>query len=155
MPDISRAHVFLCNGAPTPPGLEEDIITHLEYRQGQSAAQNVNISLPDFVQSVTHLPDRILDLMEIAAYVFSADRLAGRGGRDAVEYHSWSRRLCFCIRVRDVDFWQRSSVQEAMSQALEFMTGDAGYCFTFAGGHKTSRLNAEGDLSSRKTDLRL
>ena len=85
-----------------------------------------------------HIPPRTLDLLEIAAYTFAADRLVRRGQRRAVEFHSWSRRIHLRTKVRDLDFWQRSDVREALSKCLEFMTGDAEFSFSFEGGHATA-----------------
>ena len=101
----------------------------------------VRLGLPDFVRSVNYLPDRCLDLLEIAAYVFAADRLTPRGPREAVEYQSWSRSLHFIVKVRDHTFWSRSTVCEALEAALRFATGDQGYSFTFQAGHATPPTN--------------
>ena len=84
-----------------------------------------------------HIPPRTLDLLELAAYTYAADRLVSRGRRRAVEFHSWSRRIHLRTKVRDLDFWQRSDVREALSRCLTFMTGDAEFSFSFEGGHVT------------------
>jgi hypothetical protein len=76
----------------------------LAYNPSAPSERNIQLSLPDFVRDVYHLPDRLLDLLEIAAYVFSADRLIRRGERDDVEYHAWARSFEFRIRVRDHAF---------------------------------------------------
>ena len=76
------------------------------------AAQISNLPCLIFVRDVSHLPSRILDLLEIAAYVFCADRLASRGRKDNVEYHSWPRLFHFVIKVRDFDFWDTHDVKE-------------------------------------------
>jgi hypothetical protein len=65
-----------------------------------------------FVDQVYHLPDRILDLLELAAYVFAGDRAAHRGAKDAVEYHAWLRSMHFVVKVRDAGFWNQPSVKE-------------------------------------------
>jgi hypothetical protein len=129
--------VILCNGASVPDELEGSAVKprRLEYRE--KCDPNVRISLPDFVRGVYHLPDRILDLLEIASYVFAADRMTSRGRRAALEYSSWSRSLHFAIKVRDIDFWSQEQVQEKLGNALSFVTGDKSYRFTFEGGHST------------------
>jgi hypothetical protein len=53
----------------------------------------VTLRLPNFVDQFYHLPNRILDLLELAAYVFAADRATFRGAKDAVEYHAWPRTM--------------------------------------------------------------
>ena len=132
--------LFLCNGASLPVGVEEAGHNHLDYRPPTGSA-NVRLGLPDFVRSVFHLPDRCLDLLEIAAYVFAGDRLTSRGAKDSVEYHSWGRNLHYVVRVRDHAFWSRPDVQEALRAALLFMTGDQTYEFTFELGHSTPQAD--------------
>lgn len=149
--------VFLCNGATPADGFEPSDCTILDYRPSGNEPPMVRLGLPDFVRSVFHLPNRFLDLLEIAAYVFAADRLTPRGSKRAVEYQSWSRRLHFVVRVRDHEFWCQSHVAEALGSALRFATGDKDYQFTFQPGHATPPTNlfdseefsmeAKGDLS--------
>ena len=128
--------MFLCNGESLPDDMDGVPGTALDYRP-QIGNANVRLGLPDFVQSVYHLPDRFLDLLEIAAYVFASDRLTLRGSKNTVEYHSWARNLHYVMRVRDHAFWSRSDVQDALRAALLFMTGDQSYDFTFQPGHST------------------
>jgi 7-cyano-7-deazaguanine synthase in queuosine biosynthesis len=132
----SRPYTILCNGAALAKGrrTRRANVLSLDYR-GTDA--KVKLHLPDFVLDVNYLPDRVLDLLEIAAYVFAADRSIGRGDRDAVEFHSWSRSLRFLVRVRDHSFWRRPSVQDKLAAALKFMSGDRCYEFDFQPGHST------------------
>ena len=111
-------------------------IKELNYLEG--ASKNINLLLPDFVRGVYHLPGRILDLLEIASFVYCADRMTYRGSKNAVEYHSWSRKFEFVIRVRDEGFWNTPEVKQALSDALKFVTGDREYRFEFQPGHSTS-----------------
>ncbi len=124
---------FFCNGAS-----QKDLSNPrpLEYRP-EHPGRNVNISLASFVRDVFHIPQRTLDLLELAAYTYAADRLVKRGQKRAVEFHSWSRRIHMRIKVRDLDFWQRSEVRETLCGCLKFMTGDAEFSFSFEGGHAT------------------
>jgi hypothetical protein len=96
----SHITTVLCNGAKLKAksaGQKPGVIT-LDY-DGVDA--KVKVKLPDFVRNVVHLPDRLLDLLEIAAYTFAADRSVGRGEKDALEYHAWSRSLKLVVKVRD------------------------------------------------------
>jgi len=129
--------IFLCNGAVRSTVVPQNAkIVSLSYLR-DDPNRNVNLQLPRFIDEVFHLPDRILDLLEIAAYVFAADRWASRGPRDAVEFHMWPRSMHFVIRVRDQAFWDRPEVKKKLSDALMFMTGDKEYMFEFVSGHKT------------------
>ena len=132
--------LFLCNGASLPLGTDDATATTLDYRTTAGGA-NVRLGLPDFVRSVYHLPDRCLDLLEIAAYVFAGDRLTLRGSKNSVEYHSWARNFHYVVRVRDYTFWGRSDVREALRDALLFVTGDQSYDFTLQPGHSTPQAD--------------
>lgn len=133
----STPNVFLCNGAGHHMDLAENAkVISLSYFRN-NPDRNVNLQLPRFVDQLFHLPPQILDLLEIAAYVFAADRAANRGSKEAVELHAWPRVMHFVIRVRDADFWNQASVKQKLSAALLFMTGDRDYLFDFESGHST------------------
>ena len=129
--------VYLCNGATPYAELDKANCVILDYCSSNGEQPTLRLRLPDFVRSVYYLPDRCLDLLEVAAYVFAADRLSSRGPKDAVEYHAWSRRLHLVVRVRDYEFWRQSMVIEALRDVLRFATGDQDYRFTFQPGHET------------------
>ncbi len=126
-------HIVLCNGAKFPKKLnrKSNKSTLKLYHSPGNPEKNVSIQLPDFVGSVYHLPNRIKDLLEIAAYIYAADRKTHRGNLDAVEYQKWDRSFHFAFPVRDFVFWNRSDVQAYLSDALKFMSGDKNYEFTF------------------------
>ena len=96
--------------------------------------QNITTRFDKFVHTPQDLPDRIIDLMHIASYVFCADRCANRGDRASLSNSSWSRNWSFVIPVLDYDFWTASQVTKALTNALVFMTGDKSFefCFTKA-----------------------
>ena len=126
----------LCNGAELPSGtLAEPKPLRLDYRRGSN--QNIRVELPDFIRSVYHLPNRLLDLLEIAAYVYCADRSISRGAKEAVEYQNWSRRFHFHIKVRDFEFWKKAHVARLLNDTLSFLSGDREFLFTFQPGHST------------------
>ena len=132
---------LLCNGGTPTDGLQRLDCTVLDYQSTDGEPPLVRLGLPDFVRSVNYLPERYLDLLEIAAYVFAADRLTSRGSREAVEYQAWSRSFRFIVKVRDYEFWCQPSVSKALAAALRFATGDQGYEFTFQPGHATPPTN--------------
>lgn len=130
-------HIVLCNGAakslvPARKGDKEPL--RLDYSEGG----HVRLRLPDFVRSIGTLPNRVLDLLEIAAYVFAADRLTDRGAKDLLVYDSWSRVFLFAIKVRDVDFWNDPVTKEKLKALLLYISGDRDYQFRFVGGHTTA-----------------
>ncbi len=130
---VAPLRIFACNGAS--PGSTGDDAQVLDYRDGPN--RNLSLGLPSLVRSVWHLPDRLLDLLEIASYVHAGDRLVHRGRSDAVVFHAWARRFLYRVKVRDFDFWSQPEVGTALAAALTFMTGDAEYQFEFEPGHTT------------------
>ena len=138
--------LVLCNRA-SPPGensSDQGVIV-LDYLDRECVLTNVKLGLPNFVRDVYHLPDRTLDLLELAAYVYCADRMSSRGSKDAVEYHAWARSFHFVVKVRDYAFWERTDVSACLSRALQFMTGDREYRFSFQPGHSTPRTSLFDD----------
>src|SRR5438445_12190755 len=115
---MTRRRDVCCNGAAAS-GLEDPL--YLEYRPG-SSSRNVRIGLPRFIQDVFHIPARTLDLLELSAYVYAADRHTRRGSRNAVEFHAWARRFRIRTRVRDLEFWAHQETQDALRSCLIFMT---------------------------------
>lgn len=142
--------MVLCNGAATPQNgsMKYRKTIDLNYMQQGDTPANVRIGLPAFVRSVHHLPNRVLDLLELAAYVYCADRMVSRGRSRAVEFHSWGRSFHFVIKVRDYDFWSRNDVSECLSVLLKFMTGDHQYRFSFQPGHSTPKSGLFDDEQS-------
>lgn len=128
-------HHVLCNGAKVTTLPDDGSALRLDYRLGNSP--NVRIGLPSFVDQLTHIPPRLLDLLELAAYVYCADRWSGRGAKDAVEYHGWSRAFHFHMKVRDFAFWSEPSIAEKLKTTLTFLSGDREVDFAFQPGHDT------------------
>ncbi|MVT09516.1 PD-(D/E)XK nuclease domain-containing protein [Chitinophaga tropicalis] len=141
----TNSHIILCGGATPPRKAKKIPDSHVHKLNINPAApgHNVNLELPHFVKSVNcYFLDRIKDLLEIAGYVYAADRMIGRGGTDRLEYHSWSRELHFIIKVRDAAFWSDSNVGQALASALTFVSGDKSYNFTFqSGGNDIGQRN--------------
>ena len=142
--------LVLCNGASPPADNASDQEAKvLDYLDREGGLANIRLGLPNFVRDVYHLPDRTLDLLELAAYVYCADRMSTRGPKDAVEYHAWARSFHFVVKVRDCTFWRRSDVSACLSSALQFMTGDREYRFSFQPGHSTPRTSMFDDEQFR------
>ena len=150
--------IVLCNGANLPKQWANSKPLTLEYRESADTILNVKLKLPDFISDVLHLPNRILDLLELATYVYCADRRISRGLKNNLEYHGWSRSFHFVVKVRDFDFWIRSEVKEKLKEALLFMSGDRAYHFTFQPGHSTppaSLFDTETALIERQSNTKV
>lgn len=142
----NSTHIVVCNDAPLPKvfsKIEDNYLLKLSYDHN-SQSSNVNIGLPHFTQSLSvHIPDRIKDLLEIAGYIYAADRLIKRGEIDNLEYHSWARNLHFIFKVRDLKFWKQESTAKLLSEALLYVSGDNEINFSFVGGARDiGQLNA-------------
>jgi 7-cyano-7-deazaguanine synthase in queuosine biosynthesis len=78
---------------------------------------------------VQDIPDVLVDLLEIATYVFAADQSLWRGSEfDTGE--RWRRQMEFRIPVRLPEIWSRTAVREALVETLSFLTDDD-YRFQF------------------------
>ena len=75
---------------------------------------------------------RLIDFLEIASYVYSADCATPRGTKwtddDATE--PWSRDFSFVIPVRDLGFWAQEHIQSLIEKILNFLSNDR-YSFNF------------------------
>ncbi|WP_133299926.1 PD-(D/E)XK nuclease domain-containing protein [Larkinella punicea] len=101
--------------------------------------RNMTVKIHDFASRlIARIPDRTRDLIEIAAFIYAADRLIKRGETNQVEYENWARELTFCIPVRDFNFWQQAEVSNKLAEALVFVSGDKSYKF-----HFTSRIGID------------
>ena len=120
----SPEHLVLCGGEPGK-GAETLL---LDLRQGG----NVCLQITDIGKRlVANIPDVLVDLLEIAAYVYAADSALPRGGTsDARLGERWRRKLRFDIPVRLPALWSSQSVRSAMSETLGFLSEDE-YAFEF------------------------
>ncbi|HEV7253074.1 MAG TPA: hypothetical protein VGN97_08230 [Mesorhizobium sp.] len=80
---------------------------------------------------VDDLPDVLADVVELAVYVYSADRLTKRGSSSSAGIGSeWQRQFCFVVPVRRPDLWKRVEVKTALVDTISFMSGDE-FAFDF------------------------
>lgn len=135
----NRLHIILCGGASLPRKYRSLTKSHIHrFHCNPEIKQNrINIGLPHLIRQVNcYFPPRIKDLLEIAGYVYAADRMTKRGQLAQVEYHAWSRKFHFIIKVRDHSFWQNKAIKESLSRLLTFTTGDLSFNFDFNEGGK-------------------
>jgi 7-cyano-7-deazaguanine synthase in queuosine biosynthesis len=94
-------------------------------------APNVYFGYDKFVKQPEKIPAKILDLIQIASYIFCADRMSRRSSRDSINNDSWSRVFNISMPVIEVDFWNLDNTKKTLNDALVFMTGDRKYEFDF------------------------
>ncbi|MCB9743880.1 MAG: 7-cyano-7-deazaguanine synthase [Alphaproteobacteria bacterium] len=76
------------------------------------------------------LPERLADLVTIAAFVLAADCAVGRGGLTAVNADQWRRDFHFVVPVNDLEFWSDPGVKRLLGKTLGFLSDDS-YRFIF------------------------
>ena len=94
---------------------------------------NVNIRFENVAKVFNkHLSPRLVDLLEIASYVFSADCATSRGSgwTDESSTEPWSRDFSFVIPVREPAFWNSSEHNCLITNILTFLSNDK-FSFTF------------------------
>ncbi len=96
------------------------------------SSQNLQVRLGDLGQKlVKDVPDRLVDLVDIAAYVYGTDLAHSRGGPVARQMGAdWRRNSRLVIPVRDPDHWQRQDIREGLESTLRFLSED-NYHFDF------------------------
>lgn len=103
-------------------------------RKLNSIPPNVNVYLKAWNISerlVQNLSAVSLDLLEIAAYVYSADQSMPRGGSTFPKNgQNWYRQFELSIPVRAPEIWIREKVAEKLTELLSFMSDD-NYRFVF------------------------
>ncbi|MCV2874609.1 7-cyano-7-deazaguanine synthase [Defluviimonas sp. WL0050] len=74
---------------------------------------------------VRSLSSDLVDLLEIASSVFFADTTVRRGGEGRQKLGAaWRRQLAFQLAVRHPELWSTPEVTAALTDAVEFLTGD-------------------------------
>ena len=117
-------------GPDDPPRGEKSLYT----RRLNSIPPNVNVYLKAWNISerlVQNLNASSLDLLEIAAYIYSADQSVTRGGSTFPKNgRNWYRQFELSIPVRHPEIWNREQVSDKLTELLSFMSDDD-YRFVF------------------------
>lgn len=98
----------------------------------QGAGKNVKLRI-DYISRTMlgNVPDLLIDLLEVASYVYCADQRLGRGSDQLTNFgEDWRRSLHFSIPVRQLNVWQDPEVQEQLAKTVGFLSDDS-YEFTF------------------------
>jgi hypothetical protein len=117
-----REHLFLC-------GLDEAQRRRFSDGQVLSLAEgsgNLKLKLDRMRQTLAgNEPARLTDLLEIASYVFAADRTTSRGSAILKNMgEDWRRDFHLILAVREPAFWNCQDVRDALSDALAFLSED-------------------------------
>jgi 7-cyano-7-deazaguanine synthase in queuosine biosynthesis len=85
-------------------------------------------------------PKRLTDLIEIASYVFAADRTTRRGTEILKNCgEKWRRNFLMVVAVREPGFWNRADVKSALTESLGFASEDT-WAFDFVDNEQPPSL---------------
>jgi 7-cyano-7-deazaguanine synthase in queuosine biosynthesis len=126
---MAEPRLFLCGGAKLTGKDGRGGKRSPIYLSSHGAAQNVKIRIEDVAKVFAkHLSPRLVDLLEIAAYVFAGDSAAPRGkgweDRNRSTSESWGRSIRFIIAVREPDFWGAPGVVQLLREIVCFLSDD-------------------------------
>lgn len=95
--------------------------------------KGVTLNIGSLTKSlVSSLPDHVIDLIEIASFVYSIDASVSRGGlRDQYMGARWYRRFLVDIPVRRSELWTLPEIKKDLEETLFFLSGDR-FEFTFS-----------------------
>jgi hypothetical protein len=126
---LSKESFILCGGVATPAGVSETDAVRLNF-DGPNA--NAQLKLENISKAmVANLPPELIDLLEIAAYVYCGDQATTRGGNSVKDFGAtWRRKFRFHIPVRKLALWSSEEVQTALRETIGFLSDDE-YEFQF------------------------
>lgn len=134
---------IICGGTKYTPKNANDAL----WLDVHGTGANIELKIHDIENTLmSNVPSVLLDLLEVAAYIYCADQRTNRGSltlRNMGE--DWHKGLKFVIPVREPNIWNRADVKEALSSSLRFMS-DHTYEFEFVQGGKKSLNTAQNYL---------
>jgi len=150
---MSAPRLILCGGARTSSKAKRWTGARPIKLSIGKGAREVHLKSGDIPNKlVAPLPPRALDLLEIAAYVYTADQAVSRGGDSSFEYgKKWRRHLRFEVPVRDVAFWNARATLEALTSALGFLSDDD-YEFIFEKNKSPAPIEAYLPFATGKVE---
>lgn len=122
--------LFACNeAASSHPGNAPGVAK----LRTAGAGKNVRVELNDIGRQFhKDIAPALIDLIEIAAFVYVADQIQHRGADDVDTMGAhWRRRMRFEIPVRVPSLWKSPAVGDALMELLSFLSEDE-YEFAFA-----------------------
>lgn len=118
--------LVLCGGLQCPQG-DKRARLELDVSPNADPARRIGFET-DAVAAplLDDLPDVVADALELAVYLYCADRLVRRGGSNAPRGmgSDWQRDFQFRIPVRQLEVWQKPRVHDALVEVLSFLSGD-------------------------------
>jgi 7-cyano-7-deazaguanine synthase in queuosine biosynthesis len=117
---MSIRHVISCGGLQVERQPGDRLVTLLIH----GAGANVNLDINEITkQFADNIPAVLIDLLELAAYIYAADQACKRGAESDVG-EKWRRTLVFHLPVRAPDVWNKPAVISALGKLLNFLSED-------------------------------
>jgi hypothetical protein len=115
---------IVCGGENDPGAAADVEVIQLDV---QGPSKNVNLRIEDLNKALlSNIPDVLLDLLEVAAYVYCADQRISRGSDKLTDHgRQWRRSLHFTIPLRQPNLWASDAVNNALCDTLGFLSDDA------------------------------
>lgn len=126
---MSKERVILCGGLAAPDSEAKEKTVRLQLA---GKDPNVTLKISDISKKmVSNIPPMLVDLLEVATYVYCADQATTRGGSGVKDYGAkWRRQFHFHIPVREPKLWSSEAVLTALRDGLGFLSDDE-YEFNF------------------------
>ncbi|MCC3306223.1 7-cyano-7-deazaguanine synthase [Sneathiella sp. HT1-7] len=88
--------------------------------------KGVSLKITSLTKSlVSALPTHVIDLIEIASFVYAIDASISRGGlRDQAMGAKWHRRFLVTMPVRALSLWNRTEIKQELEETVMFLSGD-------------------------------
>jgi hypothetical protein len=114
-------------------------------------ARNVHLILDDLSRDLWQtVPPALLDLIEIATYVYVADQAILRGSANGADLgENWRRCLFFRFPVRRPELWASQPVCRQLTATLSFLSEDR-YFFAFEPSGAEQHLQAELNFANHR-----
>lgn len=118
--------LILCGGARSRHTHSDAKSINLELWDRSSIKSNITLKISDINQRmVANVPPILLDLLEIATYVYCADQATSRGGDGTSQIgDKWRRNFIFHIPVRNPTLWASTKISETLAETLAFLSDD-------------------------------
>lgn len=119
---MKHDRLILCGGASAPRGVRAERLNIDLWGRNP----NVFLKIHNITDAVMKNPPAVLlDLLDLAAYLYAGDQCVPRGGTRSFDYGDrWDRRLRYVIPLRKPKAWDRAEVKEALAELLGWMTDD-------------------------------
>ena len=114
--------LILCGGVPGRRGIRAQRLRLDIWGRDP----NVFLKIRNITDAMSRNPPPVLlDLLDVAAYLYAGDQAVPRGGTRSFDYGGrWDRRLRYVIPVRRPEVWDRADVKGALADTLGSMTDD-------------------------------